>query len=334
MIPKEIKTPHKLGRLIIEPSLKLGEFDSYFVDVPFVFKWDAKYYMTFVGWDKIGYRTGLATSDDLINWTKEGMIIDRGPRGSTTEYNVALTWIVRDNNLHSDGSLKQINGKFLGAYHAYPRPGMEEGSASIGLCWSDDLRNWQLDEPFLHCDDPDAGDWERGGLYKACIVEHDGLFYMFYNAKQVPAGNWNEQTGLVVSSDLKKWERVSDQPVLTNGGPGSVDEIFASDPCVLRMEDKWVMFYFGLSKDGHARDCAAISNDLIHWQKIDDVLIDIGAPGEIDSIHAHKPSIITKDGILFHFYCAVAPADEDSMGDIKDYPERRGIALATSKLVS
>ncbi|MEN6357584.1 MAG: hypothetical protein ABFD83_10940 [Armatimonadota bacterium] len=359
MISDNLCTPYKTGRLVVEPSLVPGRFDSHFVDAPYVFKWGDKYYMTFIGWDSIGYRTGLATSYDLLNWTNEGMIIDRGPAGSPTEYNVALTWILRDNDLFGDGSLRQVEGRFLGTYHAYPNPGMEEGSASIGLCWSDDLRNWQLDDPFLHCDDPDAGDWERGGLYKSCILEHDGVYYMFYNAKQRIQHPWNEQTGLVTSPDLKRWTRAANHPVLANGGPGSPDEIFASDPCVLRMEDKWVMFYFGLASDGHARECAALSDDLIHWEKIDKPMIDIGSPGEIDSTHAHKPSVISRngvlidvglpgevdsthaakpsmvscDGVLYHFYCATAPAEEGSMGEI-DYPERRGIALATSVVVS
>ncbi|HEY3340528.1 MAG TPA: hypothetical protein VGK81_00865, partial [Anaerolineae bacterium] len=170
-----LRTPNKQAQLAIAPSYVRGAFDSHAVDCPFVFAYSGRYYMTFVGWDSIGYRTGLATSDDLLHWHKEGLVIDRGGVGSVTEFNVALTWIVRDNDLFGGGALKRVNGRYLGTYHAYPGAGYEEGSAAIGLCWSDDLRHWELEEPCLHCDDPDSGAWERGGLYKSCLVEQGGV---------------------------------------------------------------------------------------------------------------------------------------------------------------
>ena len=92
-----IRTPHKLGRLVLEPSFRKGDFDSHAVDCPFLFRHDGCYWMTRVGWDGAGYQTGLARSDDLLNWEKQGILIGRGPKGSVTEHNVAMTGILRDN---------------------------------------------------------------------------------------------------------------------------------------------------------------------------------------------------------------------------------------------
>ena len=89
------------------------------------------------------------------------------------------------------------------------------------------------------------------------------------------------------------------------------------------------MFYFGLSSDGHAREGAAFSHDLRCWQKADEILIDVGPRGSIDSRYAHKPGIITLGETLYHFYCAVSPAKEKRIGEIK-HNEIRGISLATS----
>ncbi len=283
--------------------------------------------MTYIGWDSIGYRTGLASSDDLVHWKKEGMIIDRGPKGSTTEFNVALTWIVRDDELFGGGRLKKVNGRFLGTYHSYPKPGYESGPAEIGLCWSEDLRHWELEEPFLHCSD--GGDWERGGLYKSCLIEHNGTYFMFYNAKNRTEGPWIEQIGIAVSEDLKRWKRIEENPVLTVGAKGSFDDVFASDPCVYKVGDIWCMFYYGLCSDGHARDSVAFSRDLIHWEKSNEILVDVGPEGSIDSLYAHKPAIFVKDGKVYHFYCAVAPAADKHIGEIEHH-EIRGIGLATS----
>lgn len=324
---EQLRTPSKIDRLLIAPSYKKGVFDSHAVDCPFPFYHDGQYWMTYIGWDGIGYQTGLASSQDLLQWEKQGLIIGRGPKGSLTEYNVALTCILRENELFGSGKLKRLNGRYLGTYHAYPQPGYESGPAVIGLCFSDNLRSWEIGQPVLEPDQDCT--WEAGGLYKSWLLENDGVFYLFYNAKNHTSGEWVEQTGFATSHDLIHWQRHPQNPVLRIGKPGEFDDRFASDPCVFRHGDRWVMFYFGLCSDGHARDGAAFSDDLQTWHKANEVLIDIGTPGSIDSQYAHKPGMISRDGSLYHFYCAVAPVQDHHLGEI-DHTEVRGISLATS----
>ncbi len=62
---------------MIEPSFEAGTFDSHAVNCSFLFFHEGRYLMTYVGWDGIGYRTGLASSDDLLTWKKEGLLIER-----------------------------------------------------------------------------------------------------------------------------------------------------------------------------------------------------------------------------------------------------------------
>ena len=322
-----LKTPEKCNRLVVAPSGKMGEFDSHATDCPFLFFHNNYYWMTFVGWDGIGYQTGLARSSNLLTWEKVGLILGRGPAGTVTEYNIALTSIMRNNALFGSGSLKQHNGYFVGTWHAYPGQGYEEGPAVIGLCFSKDLRNWEISEPVIR---PEAANsWEAGGLYKSWLMENAGTYYLFYNAKNIalPGDHWIEQTGVAVSRDLVHWEKHPANPILSNGPCGTFDDIFASDPSVLYHDGQWIMFYFGFSTDGHARNSVAFSSDLIEWKKSNQILIDIGAPGSIDSKYAHKPAIIAKDKCLYHFYCAVSPASENRNKDI-NYGEIRGITLA------
>jgi predicted GH43/DUF377 family glycosyl hydrolase len=328
---KAIRTPKKHGRLVIAPSYERGTFDSHAVDAPFLFRHDGKFWMTYIGWDGTGYQTGLASSEDLLNWKKEGLLLGRGPKGSITEYNVALTCILRDNELFGPGTLKRANGRFVGTYHAYPQPGYETGPAVIGLCFSDDLRSWDAQPPVLKPDPACA--WEAGGLYKSWLLESEGEYYLFYNAKNHTEGAWIEQTGVAVSRDLVNWERFVGNPVLRVGDSGEFDDLFASDSCVLRHKDTWLMFYFGNCSDGHARDGVAFSDDLRHWLKSGEILIDTGASGSIDSRHAHKPGIITHNGALYHFYCAVSPAENMLPGGIQRDEARgeiRGISLSQS----
>jgi len=107
------------------------------------------------------------------------------------------------------------------------------------------------------------------------------------------------------------------------------DDLFASDPCVLYQDGRWVMFYYGYSSDTHARDGFATSPDLKSWTKSGEILIDVGTPGSLDDKYAAKPAMITANGVLFHFYNAVTQFERRSVGEIQ-HTEVRGIAYATS----
>lgn len=325
----DLRTPHKLGRLVLAPSARDGDFDRHGVDCAFPFRLGTGWLMTYIGWDGLGYRTGVASSPDLLHWRKEGLLLDRGPAGSTTEYNVALTMILRENDLFSPGELRPVGGRYIGTWHAYPRPGYETGPAVIGLAHSEDLRHWQLGLPALR--PSDGAPWEAGGLYKSWLLEHDGTYYLFYNAKTC-GEPWVEQIGVATSPDLATWRRHPDNPILRVSARPAFDDIFVSDPCVFRVGDRWVMFHYTLSSDGHARDSVAYSDDLLHWEKSGEILVDVGRAGECDSRYAHKPALIAHDGRLYHFYTAVAPPRDKRGHDLPG--EVRGISLACSQTLS
>ena len=83
------------------------------------------------------------------------------------------------------------------------------------------------------------------------------------------------------------------------------------------------MFYFGLGagSGGHADVMIARSADLLAWEKDPEPLYKAGGhPSGIDAEHAHKISILFKDGVGYLFYTAVGP-------------KGRGIALLTSEPV-
>jgi sucrose-6-phosphate hydrolase SacC (GH32 family) len=313
------ETPHKYGKLVLAASSDKSAFDSRSVDCPFAFSHEGLSYMTYVGFDGAGYQTGLASSKDLVNWTKLGCILRRDPSSPITRFNVAMTWIVRQTGLRTQGGLLKIRGRFLGVYHAYPNAGYESGPAVIGLCWTDDLMHWEIGDIILRPDD--GAEWERGGLYKPCLVEDNGTFYLFYNAKNTDK-RWREQIGVATSKDLTHWTRYPGNPIIANGPSGSWDERFASDPAVFRDGKTWVFYYYSLDAQGKARDLLALGNDQFHAEKVDKILIDVGPPGTVDSTYAHKPSVIYHDGALYHFYCAVSGK----------YPsEVRGISVARSR---
>jgi len=313
------RTPYKYGQLVLGPSRVAGSFDERSVDCPFVFSVDGRFYMTYVGFDGTGYQTGLAESDDLVHWRRVGLIFPRDPSSSVTRFNAALMCILRDDDLHSSAPLKKIGGRYLGTWHAYPSPGYEEGPAVIGLAWSDDLQHWERTAPILE-PDPDAA-WEAGGLYKPYLVKDGDTFYLFYNAKNKEK-RWHEQTGFATSKDLKTWIRYPGNPIIPNGPEQSWDARFASDPAVLRVGKRWALYYFGLASDGKARELLALGKDPAHFSKVPEIMVDVGPPGSVDEVYAHKPALISQGGDLYHFYCAVSGKWPNDL---------RGISVARSR---
>jgi predicted GH43/DUF377 family glycosyl hydrolase len=323
-------TPYKYGAPVLTGSGVPGAFDENCVDCPYLFYHQGKFFLMYVGFDSKGYQTALATSDDLIHWEKKGLILERDNLGRWDSVGAAGTSILRDTNDFNElPTLKKVNGKYWMAYHSYPSYGYETGPAEIGLAWCDDedLMDWhRLEQPVFSW--RDGQDWDKGGLYKAWLMEHEGTFHIFYNAKNKDTAGWVEQTGMATSQDMIHWERCGENPVLPVS-EGKWDSKFTSDPMVLRDGDHWVMFYFGYDYH-HAQEGIAFSKDLVHWEKHPEPILRVGTGDELDTIHAHKPSVVLFNNVFYHMYCACRPWRP---GDVtKNFgSEFRCLTIATSE---
>ena len=322
-------TPYKLGKPVLAGSGVAGAYDNLAVDCSNVFSHNGRFYMTHIGFDGTGYQTALAVSDDLINWEKLGVILKRGANRDWDKVGMAATTILMDKDLFGGNKIKKWNGKYWILYHSYPGEGYEAGSAEIGLCWTEDenLLDWHFyEQPVFSYKDGAA--WERGGLYKADLIQVGDQFFMYYNAKNKDESGWIEQTGMAVSGDLIHWTRPFDHPVLPVD-ENAWDSVFASDPQVFfdSRENRYVMFYYGLGNLS-ACDGVAVSEDLYHWTKFKAPILTIGGAGSIDATYAHKPYMIFHEGALYHFYCACRPWKK---GDpAKNGNEFRCISVARS----
>src|SRR3546814_3013198 len=164
---------------------------------------------------------------------------------------------------------------------------MEEGPAVIGLAWSDDLIRWHRDDtPILRPED--GAEWERAGLYRSYLIRDGDIYYLFYNAKNHDTPGL-EQIWVATSRELMTGRRPPGNPILKVGAPGSNDARFVANPCVMRHNGLWVMYYYGYTSRRGARDLLAIGRDPFHFEKVTEPMIDRGAPGSIDETHAHKP---------------------------------------------
>ncbi len=100
--------------------------------------------------------------------------------------------------------------------------------------------------------------WREVHLWAPHVIFHNELYYMFYCAGGSNGANY--RIHLATSPDLKTWTRSPKNPLL-------VDGFDARDPFVLRVRDKWVMYYTATSKPagGHHIVAYVTSDDLLTW---------------------------------------------------------------------
>ncbi|RPH27328.1 hypothetical protein EHN07_10820 [Buttiauxella warmboldiae] len=331
----EYLTPYKLNRPIFSGDGLPESYRKQAVDCPFVFYHNDKFYMMHVGFDGKGYQTALNTSENLIDWQYETTIFKRTEgEESWDAVGIAGMWILKENDMQNLPRLKKYAGRYWMIYHSYPGEGYESGPAEIGLAYTDDerLHNWRrCEKPILSW--RDGNEWEKGGLYKGCLIESKSKFYLFYNAKNTKEWLWNEQIGLATSDNLLDWVRFNDNPIIKNTQNGW-DSAFCADPFILKNKEKWIMYYYGFNGE-NAQEGIAFSDDLISWDKYPNPILKIGGENTIDSIHAHKPSVLMFNQVLYHFYTAVGypPANAGTVNFIPElgYEESRTITLATSQ---
>ncbi len=95
-------------------------------------------------------------------------------------------------------------------------------------------------------------------LWAPHVIEHDGRWWMYYCAGGPTPSSY--RIHLATSDDCWTWHRHPQNPMV-------VDGYEARDPMVVRVGDRWVMYYTATSEpDGGAHIVAAAESvDLVHW---------------------------------------------------------------------
>jgi alpha-L-fucosidase 2 len=321
-IYNEIKTPHKYGLILIPEKAKM-------MDCPAVFRKDNSWYMTYIVFDGKGYETWLAKSDNLLQWKTLGKILSFS--SDTTEWDAlqkAGYISLQDPTWGGSYAWQSWNNKYWMSYIGGNAKGYEAGDLSMGIAWTSSdpttSHEWErIKTPVLSSKDNDVRWWENRKIFKSSVIwDKDNTtghpFVMYYNANGDTAKNntrtrWFERVGMAVSDDMIHWKRFGEGPVMHHFSG------ITGDAVIQKMDDIWVMFYFGAFWDGRkdAFNRFACSYDLVNWT--DWTGPDLIAPSQpFDERYAHKPYLIKHKGVVYHFYCAVNNKDQ------------RGIAVATS----
>jgi len=133
------------------------------------------------------------------------------------------------------------------------------------------------------------------------VVEREGTLYMFF-VKVVGAGY---RIFLAISEDGIDFHEVNDGPALTVGAPGEWDSRTVTTPQVIKEDGYFCMLYAGddRSLDDPSGIGLAVSEDLVHWNKIDGNPIFVtGPPGQFDSATVACPILRKFDDKYYLWY--------------------------------
>ena len=313
-IYEEVRTPYKYGIVIRGEDKKL-------VDSPNVFRHSGKWYMLYICMNKVGYETHLAESANLLSWKTLGKVLSFTEEG-WDKWQVDGSMALCDYRWGGPCEPEKYDGKYWMSYLGGALQGYETDPLSIGMAWTmnpGEAKEWTRfpENPVLSRTQNDVRTFEKETLYKSQIIHDEAQslgfpFVMYYNGK-IKSGY--EKIGMAVSKDMIHWKRYGTDAVVANGE--DKQRGISGDPQIVKIDDVWVMFYFGAFWKPKAFNTFACSYDLVAWTKwTGPHLVEPSEPW--DSQYAHKQWVLKHDGVVYHYYCAVGG-------------EGRVIALATSK---
>lgn len=233
----------------------------------------------------------------------ENPVLEQGPSGSWDALGVRAPCVLKDNGAY----MMWYNSE----YHV-------DGHDYIGLATSPDGTTWEkhAGNPVLS---PESS-WEWGRIMGPSVIKDDGIYKMWYTGRE-GIGTGHSRIGYATSDDGINWNKYSGNPILDIGSPGQWDDDLVGNPCVIKDGGVYKMWYTGRYSGGGNRIGYATSSDGVSWDKhLGNPVLDIGLPGEIDSIGVAHPAVIKENGRYHMWYTAV-----------KDNPERtQTIAYASS----
>jgi predicted GH43/DUF377 family glycosyl hydrolase len=214
---------------------------------------DGTYYLYYNAWDKDSARMQVATSKDLVTWTKHGSPFQKYKNGK-----YAKIW-------SKSGSVvtKLINGKLVavkinGKYWMYWGEG-------IFAATSDDLINWEMvesDDRLLQIAKAREGFFDDGYLEGGLAVLTDNGIVVIYNSFRNSAPNrWSGMGELLIEkSDPTKVIDRCTSPILKPDREyelqGSVDDVVFATGLVF-FHNRWILYHNG----GDRVMCAVASDE-------------------------------------------------------------------------
>lgn len=276
-----------------------GEFDSVDALNPSVVFRDGVFFNFYSGWDGRTWRTGLAVSDDGVQWRKRGAVLAPDPSSWEGDY------------IAANGSALLVEGAFYYWYQAGRPP-------RIGLARSRDGLRWEKHPQPVLALGP-RGAWDERAVADPYVVRSGADFYMFYLGEDRAR---RQRLGVARSRDGIRWQKLRANPVLELGEPGAFDEVGLGEPAVWASHGWYWMLYTGRDRQERRRLGLARSPDGIRWQRVSPRPVFEPPAGWASAVICDPTVYWRRDELLVWFGAGDRPRpDENLNGQI-------GLALA------
>ena len=162
----------------------------------------------------------------------------------------AEPWYINDHTFVLDHTGKW---HLIGITHAEPANPLDE--LHLAHATAPALHGPWTKQPFALSTDRNAGE---SHLWAPHVIRHDDRYWMFVCAGGKSPTEY--RIHLATSDDCIVWSRHPANPLV-------VDGFCARDPMVLRVDDRWVMYYTATLEPAAVPHivAAAESDDLVHW---------------------------------------------------------------------
>ena len=162
---------------------------------------------------------------------------------------------------------------------------------AFGHATSKDLKTWQHHPRVLEAV---PGTWEGMVVSAPSIIQHEGLYYMFYTGfdDRVPG---KQTIGLATSKDLFEWKRHPGNPVyeVPDWGERRPDGwIDCRDSHVIKYGDEFLLFTM-VTKEGKGAIALASSKNLTEWKDLGPAVVTFKEP--------ESPRVFEHDGSYYMF---------------------------------
>lgn len=256
-----------------------------FAKDPDVVRFNGKYYMYYsISRPGEGFAVGIATSEDLVTWTKAGEIL---PGAEYEKKGLAAPAAI------------VLEGKVHLFYQTYGN----EARDAICHAWSEDGLRFERNptNPIFR----PTGDWNCGRAIDADVIPYKGRM-LLYCATRDPEMKIQKQVVAAAPMDSgfvrDSWKQLCEDSILKPELPWEKRCIEAATVC--EHGGRLYMFYAGAYNNEPQQIGCAVSEDGIAWKRLSDSpLLPNGKPGEWNSSESGHPGVfVDNDGETYLFF--------------------------------